>query len=57
MKDYIEKNIHKYKITKVNEDKFRIMYYKLKNSAVFAWQTDKKCSQVYENKDISNRRG
>ena len=35
MKDYIEENIRKRKIAKANGDEFGVMYYKLKNNAVF----------------------
>ena len=35
MKEYNEENIHKYKIVKANKDKFKIIYYKLKNNAIF----------------------
>ncbi|CAG8536629.1 4995_t:CDS:2 [Acaulospora morrowiae] len=35
MKDYIEENIHKRKIAKANKEDFGVMYYKLKNNAVF----------------------
>jgi hypothetical protein len=38
MKKYIEKNIHKRKIAKANGNEFGIMYYKLKNNAVFGKQ-------------------
>src|SRR5688572_2465745 len=40
MKDYIEENICKRKIAKVNRDEFEIMYYKLKNNAVFGKQIE-----------------
>ncbi|CAI2175054.1 16944_t:CDS:2, partial [Funneliformis geosporum] len=40
MKDYIEENIHKRKIAKANGDEFGIMYYKLKNNAVFGKQME-----------------
>ncbi|GBB90612.1 hypothetical protein RclHR1_17610001 [Rhizophagus clarus] len=40
MKDYIEEYIHKRKIAKANGDKFGIMYYKLKNNAVFGKQME-----------------
>jgi len=35
MKEYNEENIHKYKIVQANKDKFKIIYYKLKNNAIF----------------------
>ncbi len=38
MKDYIRKNIHKRKIAKANEDKFGVIYNKLKNNAIFEKQ-------------------
>src|SRR5581483_10950350 len=38
MKNYIEKNICKYKIAKTSSNKFGIMYYKLKNNFVFGKQ-------------------
>ncbi|CAG8729069.1 31139_t:CDS:2, partial [Racocetra persica] len=38
MKEYIEENIRKRKIAKANGDKFGVMYYKLKNNAVFGKQ-------------------
>ncbi|CAG8804911.1 27675_t:CDS:1, partial [Racocetra persica] len=40
MKEYIEENIRKCKIAKANSDEFRIMYYKLKNNAVFGKQME-----------------
>ena len=40
MKNYIEKNICKQKIAKANGDKFGVMYYKLKNNAVFGKQME-----------------
>src|SRR5436305_12570999 len=40
MKDYIEKNIRKRKIAKANGDEFGVMYYKLKNNAVFGKQME-----------------
>ncbi len=40
MKDYIEENICKRKIAKANEDEFGVMYYKLKNNAVFGKQME-----------------
>ncbi|PKK72127.1 hypothetical protein RhiirC2_777576 [Rhizophagus irregularis] len=40
MKDYIEENIHKRKIAKANGDEFGVMYYKLKNNAVFGKQME-----------------
>ncbi|CAG8464061.1 9397_t:CDS:2 [Gigaspora margarita] len=40
MKDYIEENIRKRKIAKANGDKFGVMYYKLKNNAVFGKQME-----------------
>ncbi|CAG8838979.1 34711_t:CDS:2, partial [Gigaspora margarita] len=38
MKDYIEENIRKRKIAKANKEEFEVMYYKLKNNAVFGKQ-------------------
>ncbi|CAG8851177.1 7007_t:CDS:2, partial [Gigaspora margarita] len=38
MKDYIEKNIRKRKIAKANKEEFGVIYYKLKNNAVFGKQ-------------------
>jgi hypothetical protein len=38
MKKYIKKNICKHKIAKANGDEFGVMYYKLKNNAVFGKQ-------------------
>ncbi|KAF0446274.1 zinc finger protein [Gigaspora margarita] len=40
MKEYIEENIRKRKIAKANGDEFGVMYYKLKNNAVFSKQTE-----------------
>src|SRR3954454_7351792 len=40
MKKYIEENIRKRKIAKANGDEFGIMYYKLKNNAVFGKQME-----------------
>ena len=40
MKDYIEENIRKRKIAKANGDEFGVMYYKLKNNAVFGKQME-----------------
>jgi hypothetical protein len=40
MKDYIEKNIRKCKIAKANGDEFGVIYYKLKNNAVFGKQME-----------------
>ena len=40
MKDYIEENICKRKIAKANGDEFGVMYYKLKNNAVFGKQME-----------------
>ncbi|CAI2199442.1 15232_t:CDS:1, partial [Funneliformis geosporum] len=40
MKEYIEKNIRKCKIAKANRDEFGVMYYKLKNNAVFGKQME-----------------
>ncbi|CAB4425848.1 unnamed protein product [Rhizophagus irregularis] len=39
-KKYIEKNICKCKIAKANGDEFGIMYYKLKNNAIFDKQME-----------------
>ncbi|CAG8781022.1 4940_t:CDS:2, partial [Racocetra persica] len=38
IKEYIEENIHKRKIAKANGDEFGVVYYKLKNNAVFGKQ-------------------
>ena len=40
LKEYIEKNIRKRKIAKANGDEFGVMYYKLKNNAVFGKQME-----------------
>ena len=40
MKDYIKENIRKRKIAKTNKDDFGIMYYKLKNNAIFGKQME-----------------
>jgi len=40
MKEYIEENIRKCKIAKVTGDEFEVMYYKLKNNAVFGKQME-----------------
>ncbi|PKK65417.1 hypothetical protein RhiirC2_715563 [Rhizophagus irregularis] len=40
MKEYIEKNIRKRKIAKATRDEFGVMYYKLKNNAVFGKQME-----------------
>ncbi|CAG8764402.1 6761_t:CDS:1, partial [Racocetra persica] len=40
MKEYIEENIRKCKIAKANEDEFGVVYYKLKNNAVFGKQIE-----------------
>ncbi|CAG8579503.1 35123_t:CDS:2, partial [Racocetra persica] len=40
MKKYIEENIRKRKIAKANGDEFGVMYYKLKNNAVFGKQME-----------------
>lgn len=40
MKDYIEENIRKRKIAKANGDEFGVIYYKLKNNAVFGKQME-----------------
>ncbi|GBC43715.2 uncharacterized protein LOC114538016 [Rhizophagus irregularis DAOM 181602=DAOM 197198] len=46
MKDYIEKNIRKRKIAKANRDEFGVMYYKLKNNAVFGKQMENVCKHM-----------
>ncbi|CAG8754662.1 2294_t:CDS:2, partial [Cetraspora pellucida] len=46
MKDYIEENICKRKIAKTNKDNFGIMYYKLKNNAVFGKQMENVCKHM-----------
>ncbi|CAB5352482.1 unnamed protein product [Rhizophagus irregularis] len=40
IKEYIEENIRKRKIAKANGDEFGVMYYKLKNNAVFGKQME-----------------
>ncbi|CAI2199802.1 12969_t:CDS:2, partial [Funneliformis geosporum] len=40
MKNYIEENIRKRKIVKANGDEFGVMYYKLKNNAIFGKQME-----------------
>ena len=40
MKEYIEKNIRKRKIAKANRDEFEVIYYKVKNNAVFGKQME-----------------
>ncbi|CAG8834547.1 38205_t:CDS:2, partial [Gigaspora margarita] len=40
MKNYIKENIRKRKIAKANRDEFGVMYYKLKNNAVFGKQME-----------------
>ena len=40
MKEYIEENIRKRKIAKTTGDEFGVMYYKLKNNAVFGKQME-----------------
>ncbi|CAG8708979.1 6381_t:CDS:2 [Funneliformis mosseae] len=40
MKEYIEENIRKRKIAKANGDEFGVIYYKLKNNAVFGKQME-----------------
>ncbi len=40
MKEYIEKNIRKCKIAKATENEFEVIYYKLKNNAVFSKQME-----------------
>src|SRR6185312_16869856 len=40
MKKYIEKNIRKRKIAKAKGDEFGVMYYKLKNNAVYGKQME-----------------
>ncbi|CAH1756961.1 10790_t:CDS:2 [Entrophospora sp. SA101] len=40
MKPYIEENIRKRKIAKASEDEFGVMYYKLKNNAIFGKQME-----------------
>ncbi len=44
IKKYIEKNICKYKIAKTNGNEFKVIYYKLKNNAVF----NKQIKNVYK---------
>ncbi len=40
MKKYIKENICKCKIVKANKDEFGIIYYKLKNNAIFGKQIE-----------------
>src|SRR6266540_4658852 len=40
MKEYIKENIRKHKIAKANGDEFRVIYYKLKNNAIFGKQME-----------------
>ncbi|CAG8846771.1 11802_t:CDS:2, partial [Gigaspora margarita] len=46
MKDYIEENIRKHKIAKANKEEFGVMYYKLKNNAVFEKQIENVCKHM-----------
>ncbi|CAG8531738.1 14133_t:CDS:2 [Dentiscutata erythropus] len=46
MKNYIEKNIRKRKIAKANKEEFGVMYYKLKNNAVFGKQMENVCKHM-----------
>ncbi|GET55307.1 uncharacterized protein LOC114539009 [Rhizophagus irregularis DAOM 181602=DAOM 197198] len=46
MKEYIEENIRKRKIAKANGDEFGVMYYKLKNNAVFGKQMENVCKHM-----------
>ncbi|CAI2197579.1 4646_t:CDS:2, partial [Funneliformis geosporum] len=46
MANYIEKNIRKRKIVKANRDEFRIIYYKVKNNAVFGKQIENICKHM-----------
>ncbi|CAI2195000.1 1394_t:CDS:1, partial [Funneliformis geosporum] len=46
MKEYIEENIRKCKIAKANGDEFGVMYYKLKNNAVFRKQMENVCKHI-----------
>src|SRR3990170_1872962 len=41
MKKYIEENICKCKIVKANGDEFGVIYYKVKNNAIFGKQIEK----------------
>ena len=55
MKDYIEKNIRKHKIAKANGNEFGVMYYKLKNNAVFGKHMATLCKHM--SRITLNRRG
>ncbi|CAG8849951.1 1025_t:CDS:1, partial [Racocetra persica] len=46
IKEYIEENIRKCKIAKANRDEFGVMYYKLKNNAVFGKQMENVCKYM-----------
>ncbi|CAG8527329.1 23980_t:CDS:2 [Cetraspora pellucida] len=46
MKKYIEKNIRKCKIAKANGDEFGVVYYKLKNNAIFSKQMENVCKHM-----------
>ncbi|CAG8490976.1 8716_t:CDS:2 [Racocetra fulgida] len=46
IKEYIEENIRKCKIAKANGDEFGVMYYKLKNNAVFGKQMENVCKHM-----------
>src|SRR5439155_10898464 len=46
MKEYIKENICKRKIAKATGDEFGVMYYKLKNNAVFGKQMENVCKHM-----------
>ncbi|PKC56999.1 hypothetical protein RhiirA1_473169 [Rhizophagus irregularis] len=48
MKEYIEENIRKRKIAKATGDEFGVMYYKLKNNAVFGKQMENVRFKAFE---------
>ncbi|CAG8830166.1 32968_t:CDS:2, partial [Racocetra persica] len=48
MKKYIEENIRKRKIAKANREEFGVMYYKLKNNAIFGKQMENASSNLRE---------
>lgn len=61
MKPFIEENIRKRKIAKANGDEFGVMYYKLKNNAVFGKQMENvrkhmRVELIYPNQDKKLKR-
>ncbi|CAG8657187.1 15973_t:CDS:1, partial [Racocetra persica] len=46
IKEYIKENIRKCKIAKANRDEFGVVYYKLKNNAVFGKQMENICKHM-----------